>query len=140
MTHATHARRLLGAAALLAFLAGCAGGEGPSEGGAATTATTARTYTLRGVVLELPAAADGSLTLRHEALPEFVDHMGNQVGMDSMAMPFPLARDVALEGVAEGDPIAITLVVDWEAEQPILVTNVRELPPSTELELGKTPP
>ncbi len=121
---------------LLTALAGCAGGDGAEAPRAA--GGTARTYTLRGIVLGLPQQDDRNLRLRHEAVPEFVDSTGNQVGMDSMVMPFPVAPDLQLAGVAEGDPVEITLVVDWQADQPILITEVRELPPGTNLDLGKT--
>lgn len=112
------------AAAVLLALAGCAGCAERED----RAVVSGRNYRLRGVVVALPGAGDASLTLSHEALPDFVDSRGELVGMDAMTMPFPLGRDVALEGVEVGDQVECTLHVDWEAERPVEVTVVRELP------------
>jgi Cu/Ag efflux protein CusF len=122
------AMQILGAIALLVVaLAACARTQpaAPAGGG--------ETYTVRGVVAALPADGRGDLTLRHEALPDFVDRGGERVGMDAMTMPFPLAAEVALAGIAVGDPVECTLRVDWEAERPVELIAVRELPAGTRL-------
>ena len=125
---AVRAMRKLGAIALLVVaLAACARTQ------PAATAGGGATYQVRGVVAALPAAAGGDLTLRHEALPDFVDRGGERVGMDAMTMPFPLAAEVALAGIAVGDPVECTLRVDWEAERPAELIVVRELPAGTRL-------
>ncbi len=115
------------AIALLLALAACARTQ------PAATASRGATYTVRGVVVALPAGGGGDLTLRHEALPHFVDRGGERVGMIAMTMPFPLAAEVALPGVAVGDPVECTLRVDWEAERPAELIAVRELPAGTRL-------
>jgi len=117
------------AIALLLALAACA--RTPP----AATAGGGETYTVRGVVAALPADGRGDLTLRHEALPDFADRGGERVGMDAMTMPFPLAAEVALAGIAVGDPVECTLRVDWEAERPVELIAVRELPAGTRLAL-----
>ena len=53
--------------------------------------------------------------------------------MDSMAMPFPVAKGVPLEGLAANDKVEITLHVDWEADSPVEITRLRKLPPDTKL-------
>ena len=114
------------AIALLLALAACA--RTPP----AATAGGGATYTVRGVVVALPAGDRGELTLRHEALPDFVDRGGERVGMIAMTMPVPLAAEVA-PGIAVGDPVECTLRVDWEAERPAELIAVRELPAGTRL-------
>jgi Cu/Ag efflux protein CusF len=117
------AREWWTAAALLFVMGACSAGK---EDGAA--GETVQTYRVRGVVVSLPRAGDASLTLRHQAVPDFVDRSGERVGMDGMTMPFPVAPGLDLEGVAAGDAVEFTLTVDWDAERPIEVTAVRELP------------
>jgi len=55
--------------------------------------------------------------------------------MHAMRMPFPVAGDVGLDGLAEGDLIEVDLRVDWEADRPAVITAVRALPTGTELDL-----
>lgn len=113
----------IGAAALLAGCSEQTSGDGDWN---------PREYKVRGVVAEFPTAADPSLTLTHEAVPEFVDRAGDSVGLDSMTLPFPLAAGVELPDLEVGDPVEVTLRVDWESERPFELTAVRELPPGTE--------
>ncbi|MCB1032420.1 MAG: copper-binding protein [Acidobacteria bacterium] len=119
---------------LLVAAAGCSG-EKPSG-------TPPATYTVRGMVRELPQAdrPTSEFAVRHEPIDDFVNPAGKVVGMDSMTMPFPIAKGLDLEGFAIGDPIEMTLVVDWDGDQPVQVTEVRELPPDTELEFRKARP
>lgn len=99
------------------------------------TSDTARVYTLRGQVIELPDPANPAtgLTLNHEAIDGFVDRSGETVGMDPMSMPFPIARDLSLDGIQVGDVVEVKLAVDWEADREVEITEVRELPAGTKL-------
>ncbi|MDP9121594.1 MAG: copper-binding protein [Acidobacteriota bacterium] len=99
-------------------------------------------YTLRGEVTQLPdpGSDPGSLSVHHEPVDDLVDRDGRKVGMDSMVMPFPLARGVTLDGVAVGDPIAFTLRVDWQADPEIEIVAVRKLAPGTRLSWGTARP
>ncbi len=96
---------------------------------------TARVYTLRGQVIELPDPANPAtgLTLNHEAIDGYVDRSGEMVGMDPMSMPFPIARGLPLEGIQVGDVVEVTLVVDWDGDPEVAITEVRELPAGTKL-------
>lgn len=107
------------AVAVLAACGPSARDDGPSE---------ARTYTVRGVV----RAAEGELTVQHEAIPDFVGRSGEVEPMHAMTMSFPVAPGVDLEALAPGDPIELDLAIDWDASPPALVTAVRPLPPEPE--------
>jgi hypothetical protein len=94
------------------------------------------TYTVRGQVVELPdpASPGSGLYLQHEAVDNYVDRDGKVVGMDPMAMPFPVAAGVSLQGIAPADIVEFDLHVDWDAEDlPVTITRVRKLPPGTKL-------
>lgn len=93
------------------------------------------TYTVRGQVTQLPVEGNpaNGFQVYHEAIDRFRGRDGEVTGMDPMAMPFPLAKGVSLEGVQVGDPVELTLTVDWKAEPPVQITNLRELPAGTKL-------
>lgn len=121
--------RPLLALALLAALA-CA----PAEAPPATTAPP-DVYQLRGVVRQLPdpARPGSALYVHHEAVPGFKSSDGEVVGMESMAMPFEVADDALLAGLAAGDKVAFELEVRWEGENPLRITELEKLPHDTRL-------
>jgi Cu/Ag efflux protein CusF len=125
---------LLLASSLLLGLNGCSGGEEASR--------NAKDYTVRGQVEKLPEG-EGTpmLSLRHEAIDDYTSRDGRVMGMDAMTMPFVVGEEASLEGVAVGDVIEFKLRVDWEAEEPVEITEIRELPPETRLTFREaTPP
>ena len=132
------ALRGLRLAALLAAALSACGAERPPAA-VDTDLPPPRTYAVRGQVTSI---ADGGATLflRHEPIDDFVDVTGRTSGMDSMVMPFPLGDGVGLEGVEVGDPVAVTLEIDWGAEPPARITAIEELPAGTELVFGPTDP
>jgi Cu/Ag efflux protein CusF len=93
-------------------------------------------YTLRAEVVRLPEKPGGNLMLRHEAVDDFTDESGAVVGMDSMVMPFPVARGASLDGLAVGDKIEATLEVDW-AQGFMQLERIQKLPRQTALHFGK---
>jgi hypothetical protein len=117
---------------MLGLAAGCSD-EGSGSG---------RTYTTRGQVIQLPDPANPGtgLTLNHEAIDQFVDRQGELVGMDPMSMPFPVAKDVSLEGIQVGDVVEFKLHVDWSAGPAAKITGVRELPAGTKLDFRAAKP
>lgn len=92
-----------------------------------------RDYTVRGKVDQLPDAKDpaSQLMIAHEAIDDFVDRDGKASGMDSMTMSYPLADGVKTAGLAVGDPVELTLHVDWSADRPAEITRLEKLPPGT---------
>lgn len=111
----------LAGGAVLLLAAGC--GEKPPAG---------RNYTVRAQVVQPPNPATG-LYIYHEAIDDWVSRDGKMDGMDPMAMPFPLAQGVPLAGIQANDKVEVTLHVNWDAEAPVEITRVRELPPNTKL-------
>jgi hypothetical protein len=94
-----------------------------------------RAYSVRAQVVQTPDPANhaAGLYLYHEAIDEWMSRDGKVDGMDPMAMPFPVAKEVSLLGLQANDKVEVTLNVDWTADTPVEITRVRELPPDTEL-------
>lgn len=118
---------------LLSALTACSGGQEAGK--------DAKVYTIRGQVEKLP---DGEgtpmLSLRHEAIDDYTSRDGRVMGMDAMSMPFVVGDEASTEGIAVGDVIEFKLRVDWEAEEPIEITEIRELPPGTRLTFREAVP
>ena len=120
--------------AVVAFVAACskpAPDAEPASAGADGTAL----YAVRGEVITLPDDADShrGLRLRHEAIDDLKGIDGSVWGMDAMTMKFPLAEGLDLGSIEVGDKVEFTLAVEWLAEPPQQVTQIRELPADTEL-------
>jgi Cu/Ag efflux protein CusF len=117
-------KRAFTAAPILLLAMGCAAKEGPG-----------RDYTVRGQVRQLPdpATPGSSLYLSHEAIDDWMSRSGEVEGMDPMTMPFEVADGVSLEGIEPADYIEFTLHVDWDADTPVTITRIRELPADTKL-------
>ena len=124
---------------LLSLLAagGCTS-SGPPEG--APPSPSSRRYPVRAEVVRLPEPGSPlrELVLRHEAIPDFVGQDGRVVGMEAMVMPLEVSRSLPLDGVRAGDKVEIVLEVDW-ARPSYRVVQLRPLPPSTVLDLGRGP-
>lgn len=112
----------------------CSGRSG--NGASSGTATSAiQTYEVRGQVTRLPEPGREALSIRHEAIPDFVDMDGKVVSMDSMAMPFPLASGLDLADIESGDKVRFTLEVEWEDDDlPYRITEIEKLPADTALD------
>ena len=127
-------RRILwGVLAILSTSAGCHG-KNPST---ASTDQPAKRYTVRAEVVGLPTEPGGELTLHHESVPNFTDVTGAVVGMDSMVMPFPVARGVSLENLSPGAKVEVVFSVDW-AQGLYQVERIRKLPSETALRLSNS--
>jgi Cu/Ag efflux protein CusF len=106
----------------VAALAGCGRrAESPQ-------ASHAERIPVRARIVQLPAA-DNLIYLHHEAIHRFRDQDGKIVGMDSMTMPFPVAKDLSLQGLQPGDEVSATLQVDWKADTGVQVVAIEKLPP-----------
>lgn len=96
-------------------------------------------YTVRAQVVQPPDTATG-LYLYHEAIDDWVSRDGKVEGMDTMAMPFPVAKGVPLDGLQANDKVEVKLHVDWSADSPVSITEVRKLPADTKLEFRAAKP
>ncbi len=98
-------------------------------------------YETRGLVRQVPSAErpGSELHLHHEAIPDFKDAGGEVVGMDAMAMPFPVAEAAMLDGLAPGDKVVFTFEVRWEGVDPLRITRLEKLPPETRLAFEQNP-
>lgn len=124
--------------ATLALVAACRNGSAPA---APTAGPAARRYTVRAEVVALPRpqAAPPQLTLRHEAIPGFVDGTGAAVGMPSMVMALDLGPSASAAGLAPGDKVEAVLAVDFS--RPLVqIERLAKLPASTALRLDAPPP
>jgi hypothetical protein len=134
MTHARPLARLAGAAVAVVLAgAGCRGDRAPPP-------SDLRRYDARGEIVRLPApGGPREITIRHEAIDDFVNAAGETVGMNAMAMPFEVAPAVAIEGLRPGDKVAFRFAVGWSP--PVLrVESLRPLPPETALTFGPARP
>ena len=95
-----------------------------------------RRYPVRAEIVRVPEKPGGYLTVRHEAVDDFVDVTGELVGMSSMVMEFPVARGASIEGLKVGDKIEATLVVDFTRGYGEL-DHIKKLPRSTALQFRK---
>ena len=129
----------LGALLSLALASAACHREKPADMQAPGRSPADASYRTRGVVYQLPESPGGELVVFHEAVAEFVDRKGERSGMDSMAMPFAVAEEVSLDGIEKGDKVAIAFELRWQGAPTLLVTELRELPPETELLLGRGP-
>jgi hypothetical protein len=98
-------------------------------------------YVVRGQVVALPSPANGNLLeLHHEPVDEFVTRDGKVEGMDSMTMPFLVAKNVPLREIRPGDKIEVILHVDWQADRAVEITGLRKLAPDQKLDFRAAHP
>lgn len=97
------------------------------------------TYTVRGIVEELPAPASQQpeFLVQHEAIDDFVNTEGKVVGMNAMTMKFPLAQGLTYEGIEVGDPVQLTFELRYRSNPRFQTIAIEELPAGTELEFRK---
>ncbi|MCW5776828.1 MAG: copper-binding protein [Phycisphaeraceae bacterium] len=85
-----------------------------------------------------PSRPASNFTIHHERIDDFVNGVGEVVGMAEMQMPFPLAEGVSIEGLGIGDKVSFTFEVRWDRSRtPPLpswqLTEWTRLPPDTKL-------
>lgn len=91
------------------------------------------TYTVRGRVIRLPNPPLGYLVVHHAPIPNFVNRLGKEVGMEEMEMDFAWVAPGALDGIRAGDAVELTFEVRWRGEPPTLVTKAVKLGPDEPL-------
>jgi len=99
------------------------------------------THVVRGKIEGLPVAGKpgAQFYVHHEAIPGWARPDGTK-GMNAMVMAFPLATGVALDGLAVGDIIELTVVQYPGSRVPYQTTGIKKLPAETALQFGSTPP
>ncbi len=120
-------------AALLA-IAGCGSGReaAPAPAEKPAPESPVYTYTIRGIVTELPKPDGHEIWILHEAVPDFRGADGSVVGMDAMKMPFDLDEGVSLDGIEVGDKVRFTLEIRGMRGR---ITAIERLPGDTVLEV-----
>lgn len=100
-------------------------------------------YDVRGRVVRVPVEDQptSEFVVHHEPIPDFRDNIRNEpVGMNAMAMPFPPAPGLRLEGIEPGHIVLVTFEVDHDATTGELLDwralKVVRLPDDTSLDLG----
>lgn len=123
-------------AAVVGLVAGCGGPPAPTAPEAPVAS-----YTVRGRIVSLPdpARPAAELIVHHEPIPSFMSG-GEVIGMDAMAMPFPIVNDsVSLAGLAVGDAVTLTFDVTYDATTltpaEVVVTGVSPLPAGVRLSI-----
>ena len=101
------------------------------SGGAASRVDS---YTVRGQIVSLPGAGGVPMQIAHEEIPDFKNREGEEVGMETMTMPFPIAEGVSLEGIESGDPVEFSFEVSWQPTR-LEIIEISELPADTSLTL-----
>lgn len=139
---------LLSASLLATGLAGCArdSDDETPEQATQSAAEAVRTdlYVVRGEVRRVPNPSDpaAEFVVRHEAIPHY-RASGGKLGMNTMAMPFPVAAGLSLDEVKVGDKVEVTFEVEYNVEQdrPIAyrATLVQKLPDDTQLDFTPLP-
>lgn len=121
------------------------GSSPPSAGvpaNAADRSAADASYTIRGRLTRLPQPGDSlrEINVSHESIPDFKGPQGDVVGMMAMTMPFEVAPEVALEGLAVGDAVTMTLEMRWGNSPTALITTISELPEGTVLAFEEPEP
>jgi len=92
-------------------------------------------YATRGVVERPQARNDDHLIILHEEIGDFVNADGKPAVMQSMSMPFAVARGVDLSGVKTGSKLKFTFEMRWTGDEPLMITALEVLPDDTPLQL-----
>ncbi len=126
------ASRFCGFARLVPLVVAIAAAGCSPQGRAPTVAV--ESYSMRGEIVRLPPPGTREIAVRHEAVPDFRDESGKVVGMGAMTMPFTLAPEVSLSGLAPGDRISFTLEMRWKETRDIArIAGLEKLPAETKL-------
>lgn len=96
-------------------------------------------YTVRGLLVQ-PPGVSSSVYVYHEAIDDWVGRDGQMEGMDAMAMSYPVAKGVSLEGLQANDKVELTVHADWRSDTPVEITRIRKLPSDTKLDFRAAKP
>lgn len=122
---------IITAAALALAAAACSKQPEPSS----TQKGITHVYHMRGIITAIGGSPDGQITIHHEAVNDFRNTLDQPEPMNSMTMPFEVAKDVPLGDLKVGDKIAFDWEVNWDA-QIHEITAIHKLPADTPLSFG----
>ena len=125
--HATDRRILLPlvAAAVFGLTAGCKSSDPARE---------VREYEVRGVIMSLPKTGEQTLSIRHEAIDNFVHRDGKMRGMDAMPMMFYAEQSADLTTLSVNDKVHLNIKVQFQKTPPLRITAIKKLPADTQLD------
>lgn len=119
----------------LAVTGACSKKEGSEND--APAAKPSHTYQGRGIVRGVRLDKDKTtLSIQHEAIPDWVNRQGQAVGMMSMTMEFEAAPSLDVGAVKTGDKIAFGIAVYYGDGSRLEITSLEKLPPETALEIA----
>ncbi len=97
---------------------------------ASASAEDTYSFKVKGVVRALPGEgrASNELLVKHEAIPDYRDSSGEVVGMMAMTMPFYLAPELSLKGIAEGDAVELVVEQRLKPKYSEQVISISKLP------------
>ena len=102
-------------------------------------ASETQTYLVRGIVEKLPDARTHprQITIKSEAVDNFIGPDGHPSPMAAMVMDYPLAKAVSINGLAPGSKVTFTYQVNWNGgiDQ---ITRIQKLSASTKLNFTAT--
>ena len=128
---------------LISLVTGCPDASNQSASSSTDSQIAAsrmvHTYVVRGKVAQVPVAGkpQSELRIHHEAISDFKNQQGQVSPMPAMEMPFDIAKDVSLQGIAPGDIVEFTLEVQWRPSSGAWITAIRKLPQETRLKVGR---
>ena len=79
------------------------------------------------------------MTVRHEAVDDFMDEYGLIVGMDAMEMSFPVEPPLTAKDLAVGDKVSFRFTVDWD-KSTYKVDQLDKLPADAALQYRPAQP
>jgi len=115
--------------AVLISLVACSAGETP--------ASQAVAYTVKGRLQVVEPATNGwgVLRIHHEAIADFRDQSGAQVGMSAMTMAFAYGPGVDPAKLTVGGPVKMVFDMDYQRSPKLLIRSIETLPLDAVLKL-----
>ena len=134
-------QKLFFAVLCISLVIGCGEESSPPPQPDAAEEIIYNTYIMRGRITRMLDRSNpaSELFIKHEAINDFKDMDGQAIGMPAMTMPFPVAKDVSLAGLAVGDIVQFTFRVTWRPRQSWQLTSITKLPAGTELDFTDSP-
>ena len=128
-----HAKALLVCLALLAL--GCSKDKSDD----ARPSSNEADFSLggRGLVKHIAVGPEKTtLTIHHEAFPDWLNRSGEKAPMMSMSMEFQAGPKLDVGTLTAGDKVEFDVAVYYDDGARMVITSFKKLPPDTTLELA----